>query len=590
MMSSEHWPLIVLALGILTVLGLIIVLRVNAFLALIAAALLVSFLGPGEVGDKAKRVADAFGSSAGGIGIVIAMAAIIGKCMLDSGAADRIVRAFLSVLGEKRSPMALMGSGFVLAVPVFFDTVFYLLVPLARSLYRRTQRNYLKYLLAIGAGGAITHTLVPPTPGPLLMASNLNIDVGMMILVGLAIAAPAAIVGLAVGSLLDKWMNVPMRETGHEPEAEPLDDDQLPSLLVSLLPVLLPVILISTNTVLTTLADAEHAALLSEADLTMPAAWAAQLQNEGDVAEASPGKRIAELLAGPEIGDPTTGAAATVQLAIPADPAQLTELLNAKVLPRRDFYLEVAFLGIRLEPAAKALLGKDRSKLPLAEVERLNRLLLEAAYPDAIAAHEWETSRRQAADLSSLLGNANLALSLSAVIAMWTLYRARSMTFKQLEKAVEIALMSGGMIILITAAGGAFGAMLKTAQVGDAIRDQFSMDADSGLLFLLLGFGIAAVLKIAQGSSTVAMITGSGMLAGIATAETLGFHPVYLATAIGAGSLFGSWMNDSGFWIFAKMGGLTETEALKSWTVILVVLSLASLAMTLLLAKLMPLV
>jgi gluconate:H+ symporter, GntP family len=78
------------------------------------------------------------------------MAAVIGKCMLDSGAADRIVRAFLRLFGEKRSAMALMGSGFVLAVPVFFDTVFYLLVPLARSLYRRTQKNYLLYVLAIG--------------------------------------------------------------------------------------------------------------------------------------------------------------------------------------------------------------------------------------------------------------------------------------------------------------------------------------------------------------------------------------------------------------------------------------------------------
>ena len=68
--------------------------------------------------------------------------------------------------------MALMGSGFVLAVPVFFDTVFYLLVPLARSLWRRTRTNYVLYIMAIGAGGAITHTLVPPTPGPLVMADN----------------------------------------------------------------------------------------------------------------------------------------------------------------------------------------------------------------------------------------------------------------------------------------------------------------------------------------------------------------------------------------------------------------------------------
>ena len=118
-------------------------------------------------------MAVAFGESAGKIGIVIALAAVIGKCMLDSGAADRIVRGFLRLFGQNGMPrLALMGSGFFLAIPVFFDTVFYLLVPLARSLHRRTGVNYLLYVLAIGVGGAITHTLVPPTPGPLSWRRN----------------------------------------------------------------------------------------------------------------------------------------------------------------------------------------------------------------------------------------------------------------------------------------------------------------------------------------------------------------------------------------------------------------------------------
>ena len=88
----------------------------------------------------------------------------------------------------------------------------------------------------------------------------------------------------------------------------------------------------------------------------------------------------------------------------------------------------------------------------------------------------------------------------------------------------------------------------------------------------------------------MAMIVGSSMMAAIVPPEQLGCHMVYLATAIGAGSLVGSWMNDSGFWIFAKMGGLTEGEALKSWTLMLVVLGLISFGVTLALARLMPLV
>jgi gluconate:H+ symporter, GntP family len=457
-----------LGVGIVTVLGLIIVAKTNAFLALITAAILVSLLAPGDVAIKITRVAEAFGRSAGSIGIVIALAAVIGKCMLDSGAADRIVRAFVRLFGERQASVALVGSGFVLAVPVFFDTVFYLLVPLARSLHRRTGKAYLQYILAIAAGGAITHTLVPPTPGPLTMASNLKFDVGLMILVGLMVAAPAAIAGLVFAFVADRLMPTPMRQIGSEPEPEPLSDHELPPLWESLLPVILPVILISGNTI------------------------------------------VQAILAG------------------------------YKAPPGSETVIEI--------PAWLAM----------------------------------------ANGTMSILGNANMALLLSTVIALATVYRQRDLSLKELGIVMETSLMSGGVIILITAAGGAFGAMLGEAKVGDAIRLAFADKAASGLGLILLGFGVAALFKVAQGSSTVAMITTSGMLAPVVAAGQAGFHPVYLATAIGAGSLVGSWMNDSGFWIFAKMGGLTEIEALKSWTILLLVLAFVSLAMTCLLVTVWP--
>jgi GntP family gluconate:H+ symporter len=289
-------PLITLGVGMAIVLGLIIVLKVNAFIALISAAMVVSLMAPGEWASKISRVAIAFGSTAGGIGIVIALAAVIGKCMLDSGAADRVVRAFLRLLGEKRAPMALMGSGFVLAVPVFFDTVFYLLVPLARSMHRRTGKKYLTYILAIGAGGAITHTLVPPTPGPLVMADNLNFDVGWMIMIGALVAMPAAFAGLLVAGLMDRFMGTPMRQIGSEPDPEPLDDSELPSLFLSLLPVLLPVLLISTNTILTTVADREHAALIVRDDIKEWPQFRAQLQQDTEADGSNPAKRILAIL------------------------------------------------------------------------------------------------------------------------------------------------------------------------------------------------------------------------------------------------------------------------------------------------------
>ena len=593
------WPMFTLAVGVATVLGLIILLKVNAFIALISAAIIVSLMSPGATADKISRVASAFGGAAGNIGIVIAMAAVIGKCMLDSGAADRIVRAFLKLLGEKGAPVALMGSGFVLAVPVFFDTVFYLLVPLARSLHRSTKRNYLLYIMAIGAGGAITHTLVPPTPGPLMMASNLGFDVGWMILIGTIVAIPPAFVGVLWARMIDHRMNIPMRPVGNEPEPTPLDDSKLPSLFMSLLPVLLPVVLIATNTILNTIADNQHAALLSVKDINDWSEFQTTLRSEAMDSNPSPGRRMVTFIQEGVGKDDERNR--TVELMEKSgtlstnDRQQLIEGLNTFVLPSKTYHRgaeEDAFVGVMPNSSATSLLGESRLRMKQADVERMNRSLLESAYPSLIKAHVWNTRARERADWSSLFGNANLVLLLSTVIALWLVVKQRGLSKTETANLVEISLMSGGVIILITAGGGAFGAMLEKAQIGGAIQALVggsSGGQSSQIVLLILAFVFGSLLKIAQGSGTVAMIVGTSMMAAIIGPLSLTFHPVYLACAVGSGSLVCSWMNDSGFWIFAKMGGLTEIEALKSWTVMLVVLGLVSFATTTLLSFIMPL-
>src|SRR5207237_1239206 len=112
---------------------------------------------------------------------------------------------------------------------------------------------------------------------------------------------------------------------------------------------------------------------------------------------------------------------------------------------------------------------------------------------------------------------------------------------------------------------------------------------DSGMVFLFLGFGVASLIKLAQGSSTVAMITSAAMLAAMLPASGLPFHTVYVATAIASGSLVGTWMNDSGFWLFSKMGGVSELETFKSWTPVLASVGITSMVTTVVLALLVPL-
>ena len=128
--------------------------------------------------------------------------------------------------------------------------------------------------------------------------------------------------------------------------------------------------------------------------------------------------------------------------------------------------------------------------------------------------------------------------------------------FDELHVRLEIADVAGDAI-----------KGLAESQVGGA----GSTTLLTGLPLLLLAFVLASVLKFAQGSSTTAMIVTSGMIVAMIDPTKLTFHPAYLVAAIGGGSLFGSWMNDSGFWIFAKMGGLTEMQTLKGWSPIVAI-------------------
>ena len=464
-------PTLILLIGMATILGAILLLRLNAFLALIIAAIVVSLLAPGEPAVKIARVAEGFGRTAGTVGIVIALAAITGKAMMDSGAADRIVQAFLALLGEKRGATALCATGYVLSIPVFFDTVFYLLVPLARTMHGRTNRNYLKYLLAITAGAGATHTLVPPTPGPLAIAGTLGVDLGTMVLVGIVVALPAAGVGLLLAGWVDRRMPVVPRA----PTASALDasaaaaPQPLPDLVPSLLPIILPVLLISSHTVVVSMT-------------------------------ARPGMHLAM----------------------------------------------------------------------------------------------WSAL----APYTAIIGNPNLALLVAAAVAMGVYARQRGVSRAELAEMVETSLMSAGVMILIIAASGAFGVALQATEIGPVIERAFvgqsgaaASGTGSGLIFLFLGFGVASLIKIAQGSSTVAMITTAAMLAAMLPANGGGlpFHTVYVATAIASGSLVGTWMNDSGFWLFSKMGGVTEIETLKSWTPVLAVVGVTGMVTTLVLAVLVPL-
>jgi GntP family gluconate:H+ symporter len=186
-----------------------------------------------------------------------------------------------------------------------------------------------------------------------------------------------------------------------------------------------------------------------------------------------------------------------------------------------------------------------------------------------------------------LLGNKNLALIISAGIALSTVVWMKRKEVYSMVDSVQGALASGGVIILITAAGGAFGGLLQQTGIGPRIEE---MAATYQMAVLPLAFGVTTLVRIAQGSATVAMITAVGIFSGMANPAQLGFHPVYLALAIGCGSKPYPWMNDSGFWVVCKMSAMTEGEVLRSYSVMLALMGIVGLIVVMIFSRLMPMI
>ena len=155
-----------------------------------------------------------------------------------------------------------------------------------------------------------------------------------------------------------------------------------------------------------------------------------------------------------------------------------------------------------------------------------------------------------------------------------------------IAKALQEPLQTAGIIILITGAGGAFGGMIRLAGVGDTIG---SLAEEFKISYILLAWGATTVVRIAQGSATVAMITGVGLMSAVIGGVELDYHPLYIFLAIGFGSITLSWMNDSGFWVVQRLSGFTEKETLKTWSVLLTAIAVLGLVQTLIFSKILPL-
>lgn len=182
-------------LGIALLLFLVIVVRLQAFLALLIASLLVAILGGIPPAEIADTIQTGMGNTLGYIAIVIGVGAMFGEVLQVSGGAEQISSTLVKRFGKDNVQWALALTGIIVAIPVFFDVALILFIPLVYSLTRQTGRSLLYYGIPLVAGIAVAHSFIPPTPGPVAVAALLGADLGWVILFGLIAGIPAAVIG-----------------------------------------------------------------------------------------------------------------------------------------------------------------------------------------------------------------------------------------------------------------------------------------------------------------------------------------------------------------------------------------------------------
>ncbi len=464
---SLTYLLSLLVFAVAFLLILILKFRVQAFLALLLASLVVAIgaskevtgaedgLGLAEIG---ATIQSGMASSLGFIAAIIGLGAIFGALLEHSGGAQSLARSMLRIFGEKRAPWAMVITGFIISIPVFLDVALVILAPILYALSRKTGKSVLAFGLPLLAGMMVTHAFVPPTPGPVWVAYELGVGLGWVILFGCIVGLPTAIIGgiLVPKRMAEKLYIAPPEE---DPEAEH-DESKLPSFGLIMLLIGLPILFILLGTV------------------------------------------VKEILA-----------------------AELPEGLS-----KSDYNTEYA----------KALAAAGLHMKILA-----------------------------------FFGHPIIALLCATVGALIFLGYGRRVDKNVLMEVCTHALGPAGIIILITGAGGVFKGILGATGVSDALKTAFD---GSGISILLLAYIFAFLVRIAQGSATVAMVTAAGLIASLV--EGLSQPQLALVVvAVAAGASAVSHVNDSGFWMISRYLRMTEKETLKTWTIISTIVSIVGYAL-----------
>ncbi len=415
--------------------------NVHAFFSLLIASLVYGLLSGKQFSEILLAMQSGFGSLLSQIGFLVAIGSCLGIVMEKTGAMDTISERIVHLFGAKRSALAMTVIGVIVGIPVFADSGFIILSRLIPSMASQASINPAQLSLALSTGLYTTHTLVPPTPGPLAAAANLGVSMylGTVIFIGMLGTVPVALVSFFLAKRFGS--NITSTLTLHTK----IRETKSLSTISAFLPIVVPIFLIAAG--------------------SFP-----------------------------------------------------------KVFTEGNF---------------------------------LSSTLL-------------------------VLGQPIVALAIGLLFAFTLIKKKQT---KEWPSWISEALKDAGIILLITGAGGSFGSVIKSSGVDVLLKEHVSNSQVSGLIFLLVGFVIAAILKTAQGSTTSSMIITSSLLAPLATSS--GFtSPTDLAIlilAIGGGGMVVSHANDSFFWVVSQFGGISSKEAFRSYTLITLAQGLTALITAILL-------
>jgi GntP family gluconate:H+ symporter len=433
---------IALLISVAAIIGLTRYFNLHAFFSLLIAAVICGLITGIKPADIISHMQDGFGLLLRQIGFLVALGSCLGMMLEKTGAMEQISRKVVGWFGAKRSTLALSFTGIIVGIPVFCDSGFIILSRLIPSIASQTSVLPAELSLALSSGLYTTHTLIPPTPGPLAAATNLGLEhsISMVMILGIVASIPVGLVAYFFSKRLSKSITVTFQS---QPAPTQTASDNS---FMAFIPLILPIILIAASSI-------------------------------------------------PQIVDMPEGISRSLQL----------------------------------------------------------------------------------------IGNPIVALTIGLALSFFLLKGAGAAR-KDWPSWLHEALKDAGIILLITGAGGAFGAVIKSSGLDVVLKEYVSGSSSQGVIFIFIGFVITAALKTAQGSTTTSMIITSSLL--VPLAASAGFDTTTelsaLVIAIGAGGMTVSHANDSYFWVVSQFGGIGVKDALRSFTIITLIQGLTGLLMAVL--------